>query len=254
MHTRIIPCLLLKNDGLVKTVKFKNPKYIGDPINAIKIFNEKEVDELIFLDILATKNKKINYQTIENIAGECFMPLSYGGGITNLSEIEKILKLGVEKVVINSSIHTDLNFISEACARFGSSTIVASIDYKKNIWGKNLVYSNNGNIKTNYNPFDLAKKLEKIGVGEIMINSIERDGMMNGVDIEFWKECVDGLSTPIIGGGGVGTIMDLKSAIDKTKIAAIAVGSLFVYYGPNHSVLINYPSQKEILALNTVSN
>lgn len=244
---------MLKNDGLVKSVKFRNPKYIGDPINAIKIFNEKEVDELIFLDILATKNKKINYPIIEHIAGECFMPLSYGGGITNLSEIEKILKLGVEKIVINSSIHTNLKFISEACERFGSSTIVASIDYKKNLWGKNLVYINNGTDKTNYAPFELAKRLEEIGVGEIMINSIERDGTMQGMDLEFWEECVNGLSTPIIGAGGVGSIKDLKVAIEKTNIAAIAVGSLFVYYGSNHSVLINYPSQIEILALNTHS-
>ncbi len=250
MHTRIIPCLLLKNDGLVKTIKFKDPKYIGDPINAIKIFNEKEVDELIFLDILATKNKSINYQIIERIAGECFMPLSYGGGITKLDEIEKILKLGVEKIVVNAAIHSNLAFVKEACNRFGSSTIVASIDYKKNLWGKNYVYINNGKDKTDFSPFELAKKMEDLGVGEIMLNSIDRDGTMGGVDLELWKECVQKLSTPIIGAGGIGNLSHIKQAIEQTHVAAIAAGSLFVYYGTNQSVLINYPTQKEILALN----
>ena len=167
-----------------------------------------------------------------------------------MDEIEKILKLGVEKIVLNTAIHTNTAFIAEACQRFGSSTIVASIDYKKNLWGKNYVYIHNGKDKTDYAPFELAKKMEEMGVGEIMLNSIDRDGTMGGVDLELWKECVQKLSTPIIGAGGIGNLAHMKQAIEQTQIAAIAAGSLFVYYGNNQSVLINYPTQKEILALN----
>ena len=192
---RIIPCLLLRDNGLVKTIKFKKSTYIGDPLNAVKIFNEKEVDELVFLDIDATNdNKEPPYELIQDIAKECFMPFCYGGGIKTVDQVRRIIASGAEKVAINSASFLNPEFIREAVKIFGSSTIVASIDYKNNIFGKQLVYIKGGKKSTKKNPVAYAKEMEDLGVGEIFLNSIERDGMMGGYDVETILKVADAVS------------------------------------------------------------
>jgi imidazole glycerol-phosphate synthase subunit HisF len=185
---RIIPCLLLRNKGLVKTVKFKESTYVGDPINTVKIFNEKEVDEIFFLDIDATKTKKEPpYELIQNIASECFMPFAYGGGIQSIQQIDKIIKSGAEKIIINSQAFLQKNFVREAVRQFGSSTIAVSIDVKKEFLKGNIVYIIGGTHSTGKNPVEYAREIEDQGAGEILINSIDRDGVMEGYDIELIK-------------------------------------------------------------------
>ena len=245
LRPRVIPVLLLKNTGLVKSVKFKNHRYVGDPINAIKIFNDKEVDELIFLDIDASKNNTPpNFELISQIASECFMPVCYGGGITKLDQIEKILKLGIEKISINSNCLIDENFIKKASKVFGSSTIVVSIDIKRNFFGNYNIYSHNS-TKINYKLFDFIKKAEKDGAGEIMINYVNNDGMMGGYNLELVKEISTNISLPVIASGGASSIKDFRDVV-KSNASAAAAGSFFVFHGPHKAVLISYPSEEEL--------
>lgn len=247
---RIIPCLLLRDNGLVKTVKFKKSTYIGDPINAVKIFNEKEVDELVFLDIDATKEKKEPpYDAIQDIATECFMPFCYGGGVKNIDQIRKLLASGAEKIAINSAAHFNPNIIQEATAIFGSSTIVVSIDYKKNIFGKQMVYVNGGRTNTKKDPVSYACEMEKLGAGELFVNSIERDGMMMGYDIETINEITKAVNIPVIVCGGAGELNDFKEVFNEGGASAAAAGSLFVFQGKKRGVLISYPSPEEIKCL-----
>lgn len=247
LSVRVITCLLYKGQGLVKTVQFSKPKYVGDPINAIKIFNEKEVDELVFLDIDATKEKrKPNLKLIEEVAGECFMPLSYGGGIKSISDIREILGVGVEKVIINSSAVENPDFIREAVDKFGSSTIVVSIDYKKNFLGNLAVYSFNATKRQKIGPIALATKMQEIGAGEIIFNAIDKDGMMTGYDVDFLKRAVEALSVPVIACGGAGSLDDIRKVVKEAGVAAVAAGSLFVFYGPHKAVLINYPNYQTL--------
>lgn len=247
---RVIPLLLYRNRGLYKSVKFDKHKYIGDPINAVKIFNDKEVDELIFIDIdSSNRDAEPNYELIKEIATECFMPVCYGGRISNVDQIRKILALGIEKVSINKKAVIDPAFIKEAVAEFGSSTIVVSIDVKKNFWSKYEVYVDNGKKNTKLDPFSLAKQMEDMGAGEILINSIDRDGTMNGYDIELIAKLSSSVSIPVIACGGASSLEDFKSAIYKGKASAVAAGSQFVYHGKHNAVLINYPSQSELKLL-----
>jgi cyclase len=211
---RIIPCLLLRNKGLVKTVKFKESTYVGDPINTIKIFNEKEVDEIFFLDIDATNSKREpSYELIQNIASECFMPFAYGGGIQSLQQIEKIIKSGAEKIIVNTMASLQKNFINEAVSQFGSSTIAVSIDVKKEFIKGNIVYINGGTRSTGKNPVDYAKEIENEGAGEILINSIDRDGTMEGYDIELIKSISQVVKIPVIACGGAGKMSDFRLAV-----------------------------------------
>jgi imidazole glycerol-phosphate synthase subunit HisF len=250
-RVRVIPVLLLKNSGLYKSVKFKDPKYVGDPINAIKIFNEKEVDELVLLDINATlENKEPQYELIKSIASECFMPLCYGGGISRIDQIEKLLSLGVEKVCINSNAIKNPAFISEASKIFGSSTIVVSIDVKKNIWGKYHIYSQSGKINTGLDPVKFAVEMEENGVGELMINSIDKDGTMLGYDTEIIKKVSTSVSVPVIAMGGAGEFSHLAKAITEGHASAVAAGSFFVFHGKHRAVLITYPSYEKMDTLN----
>lgn len=247
LSIRIIPVLLLKNKGLVKTVQFKSPNYIGDPINAVKIFNEKEVDELIFLDITATKEKrKPNLDYLREIATECFMPLGYGGGIRSLEDIRNILGTGIEKVIINSYAALEPLFIKEATNHFGSSTIVVSIDYKKDILGRLRVYTEGGENKTNFHPIDFANLMCEYGAGELIINSINNDGTMKGYDIPFIKEILKQTTVPVVACGGAGKIEHIGQLVKETKIQSAAAGSMFIYQGKHKAVLITYPSQKEL--------
>jgi len=247
MLKRIIPSLLLRDDGLVKTIKFKGSTYIGDPINAVKIFNEKEVDELVFLDIDATnKKKEPPYELISDIATECFMPFCYGGGIKTIEQIRKIVASGAEKVAINSEAYFNPKFITKAAAIFGSSSIVVSIDYKKNLFGKTSVYVNGGRKNTKKDPMAYAIEMEKLGAGELLLNAIERDGVMNGYDIEMILKISEAVSIPVIACGGAGKLMDFKDAFQKAKASAVAAGSLFVFQGKKRGVLISYPEVHEI--------
>jgi cyclase len=244
---RIIPCLLLRNNGLVKTVRFKESTYIGDPINTVKIFNEKEVDEIFFLDIDATKTKKEPpYDLIRNIATECFMPFAYGGGIQSIQQIEKIIKSGAEKIIINSQAFLKRNFMREAVQQFGSSTIAVSMDVKKEFLRGNTVYIKGGTLSTGMNPVDYAREIEDEGAGEILINSIDRDGVMEGYDIELIKSISQSVRVPIIACGGAGSLVDFRLAVKEGGASAAAAGSFFVFHGKRRAVLITYPSYTEI--------
>jgi imidazole glycerol-phosphate synthase subunit HisF len=247
---RIIPCLLLRNSGLVKTVKFKESVYIGDPINAVKIFNEKEVDELIFLDIDATRNhKEPSFELIRNIASECFMPFAYGGGIQSLDQIEKIIKSGAEKIVINTQAFLQKNFIREAAEQFGSSTIVVSMDVKKGLFDSYSLYIKGGTKNTGKNPVEYAREMEDAGAGEIFVNSIDRDGVMEGYDLGLIKNVSGAVKIPVIACGGAGKLDDFRAAIQQGGASAVAAGSFFVFHGRRRAVLITYPSYSEISSL-----
>lgn len=245
-HNRLIPCLLLDNGKLVKTQQFHKPVYIGDPINAVKIFNDKEVDELIFLDINATKTgRQPDFEYLRKIAEQCFMPLCYGGGITSLHDIGRLFRIGFEKVSINSSAFLNIDLMKEAVKIYGSQSIVGAIDVGKNMFGKNVVKIINGTKNTKQSPVEYAKMLEDAGAGEIFLNSITYDGMMQGYDYEMIKEISDVVQIPIIACGGAGSLTDCKKAIDSGASAA-AAGSIFVFWGVNKAVLINYPDHREV--------
>lgn len=243
---RVIPVLLLDKNGIYKTVQFKNAKYIGDPLNAVKIFNDKEVDELIFLDISATENKREpNYDYLAKIASECFMPLCYGGGIQSSEQIKKIINSGIEKVAINAYALQNPNFIKEASDTFGSSTIVVSIDVKKTWLGKYEIYNKN-KVKTNFSdPILFAQEMEKLGAGEILINSVNNDGMMSGYDYSLIEKISHAVNIPVVACGGAGVLSHFKLAI-QSGASACAAGSKFVFHGVHKAVLINYPSQEEL--------
>ena len=244
---RVIPCLLLKNAGLVKTVRFKDPTYVGDPINAVKIFNDKEVDELVFLDITATLEKKRPQMSLlARIVGESFMPFSYGGGIRSLDDIQDILRLGVEKVCINSFAVENPPFIRSAANAFGSSTIVISLDVKKSLFGKYEVAIYGGRKGTGLDPVHHAKIMEGMGAGELMVNSIDRDGTMKGYDIDLIKRVSEAVSIPVIACGGAGRLSDFGEAIKEGGASAVAAGSFFVFHGKHRAVLISYPSIQDI--------
>lgn len=240
---RLIPCLLLRDNGLVKTVKFKDTTYLGDPINTIRIFNEKEVDELIFLDIDATKlDKEPPYDLINKIAGECFMPFAYGGGINSIQQIEKIIRSGAEKVVINTAAFKQKDFIKQVSGQFGSSTIVVSIDSKKEFFGGYKAYIKGGTRSTGLTPAELAMKAEDQGAGEIFLNSVDRDGTMTGFDIDLVRTITEKVSIPVIACGGAGKIDDFSRVVIEGGASAAAAGSFFVFHGKRRAVLITYPS------------
>ncbi|MBP2201433.1 cyclase [Methanococcus voltae] len=241
LRPRIIPTLLMENNRLVKTVKFKNPNYIGDPINAVKIFNDKEVDELVFLDIgCSKKNTQINYNLLDKIASQSFMPLCYGGGIKTFEDASKVFELGFEKVSLNSVLFENSNLLTDLSQSYGSQSIVASVDVKKNLFGKLKVYNSSKNNSINYNISDYAKKLENLGAGELVINSVDLDGTYKGYNLDLINELSSILSIPLIALGGAGSTDDFKKAL-QAGASACSAGSLFVYYGVNKAVLINYP-------------
>lgn len=241
LNNRVIPSLLLSNNGLVKTIKFKKEIYIGDPINTIRIFNEKEVDELSLIDIHASKNKSgPNFQTIQRVTDECFIPLSYGGGIRNIEDIEKIFKIGVEKVILNSSAILNPNLINEASKMFGSQSIVVSVDIKKDFFGKLNIIKPYNNKKISISVNDYILDMQDRGAGEILVNDINRDGVMQGMNLDFIKNISKELQIPLIAAGGVGDLQHIKEGID-AGASAVAVGSFFVFNGPLKAVLISYP-------------
>lgn len=245
---RLIPSLLLREKGLVKTTQFSNPRYLGDPINAVSIFNGKGVDELCILDIMASSEKRgpdIDY--LKDIASEAFMPISYGGGITDLEQIKKIFFIGYEKIIINTAFIQQPQLIREASNFAGSQSIVVSIDVKRDWLGRRFCYSNDGKIKINIDPVALAKKAEEFGAGEILLNSIDRDGMMQGYDIDLVRDVVKAVSIPVIACGGAKDIHDFRKVLQDGGAHAAAAGSLFVYYGAQKAVLITAPEERELI-------
>ncbi len=245
LRSRIIPCLLMQNGGLVKTVNFQNPKYIGDPINAVKIFNEKQADELIILDIDATRLKKHpNYKLITFIAQESRMPLCYGGGIKNMEQIEKIICLGVEKVALSSVAISNPDLVYNAARQFGSQSIVIVMDVKKTgIFKTPEIVIENSNILTGYKPDAFAKLMEANGAGEIVINSVDNDGNMEGYDLSIINKIKNTVNIPVTALGGAGSLNDIKILINKFGTIGAAAGSLFVFKGKYKAVLINYPDK-----------
>lgn len=244
---RVIPVLLLKNLGLVKSVKFKDYQYIGDPLNAVKLFNDLRADELVFLDILATKeNRSIDISFVEKLGDECNMPFAVGGGIKTVKEIKSILNAGAEKVIINSAAANDPSFIKNAAAEFGSSTIVVCIDVKKNFFGKELTYIAGGTQSTGKGAVEFAKKMEENGAGEIIINSIEKDGLMTGYDLALVKKVSEAVSIPVVACGGAGTLSHMNECVSQSFASAVGAGSMFIYHGPRKGILINYPSKDEL--------
>jgi len=251
LNPRIIPCLLVHNKGLVKTVKFKEPKYVGDPINAVKIFNEKEVDELIVVDIDATREgMEPNYGLIENLANECRMPLCYGGGIKNVEQAQRIFSLGVEKIAVSSIAVKNPDIITEMASRVGNQSVVVVLDVKKKLLSSNYeLFTHNGSKGTGIDPVMFAVQMEKAGAGELLINSIDRDGMMNGYDQTIVDKIRDATYLPMTVLGGAGSLEDIGNMVSKHGIIGAAAGSYFVFKGKFRAVLINYPtpSEKEIL-------
>ena len=246
LRPRIIPCLLIQNNGLVKTVNFKNPKYVGDPINAVRIFNEKEVDELVFFDIDATvNNAEPNYSLIERIANQSRMPLCYGGGIKSVVQAKRIFSLGVEKIALSSSVIENPELIREISDNVGSQSVIVVLDVKKKLFGGYDVYTHNGKIHRAINPFKFIMNAQKLGAGEIIINSINKDGLMKGYDLELIKKVRKSTSLPVTVLGGAGSLNHIKEVIEKNGIIGASAGSLFVFKGPYKAVLISYPSYEE---------
>lgn len=250
LNIRVIPTLLLKDAGLVKGSLFKNHKYVGDPINAVNIFNEKEVDELIFLDISATPNKREpNFDLIKDIASEAFMPFSYGGGITTVDQIEKLFSIGVEKVIINSSAFFTPSLITDASNVAGNQSIVVSIDVRKSFFGKYEVFVNNGSFGTKQDPVNYAKKMQDLGAGELMVCSINQEGTRKGYDLELVRTVSNATDIPVIAAGGAGLLNDFFDAINKANASAVGVGDMFIFHGKHKAVLITYPKYSELQLL-----
>lgn len=244
---RVIPVLLLKGQGLVKSINFKNYNYIGDPINAVKIFNDLKTDELVFLDILASKeNRLISLDFVKDVGEEANMPFAVGGGVKSIEDIRKIIGAGAEKVIINKAAAENPNLIKEASDTFGASTIVVCIDVKKSLFGKKHTWVLNGSKKTKHTPVEFAKLMEKNGAGEIIIQSIERDGKMEGYDLELIKQISEAVTIPVVALGGAGKLSHLEDAYHKSYANGLAAGSLFVYHGAQKGILINYPEKNKL--------
>jgi cyclase len=247
--TRFMPCLLLLSGSLVKTVQFKDPGYIGDPINAIRIYNELEVDELVFLDIMATvEGRRPPFEVLEEIASECFMPVAYGGGLRTIEDLGTVFRLGVEKVVINTEAIHQPEFVNAAARRFGSQSVVVSIDARRTKHGLE-VFTHGGRQATGKAPAQVARQMAEAGAGEIFLNSIDRDGTMQGYDLDLVRSVVDVVQVPVIACGGAGTVEHLGEAIKQGGAAAVAAGSMVVYFGRNRAVLINVPEKDELDAV-----
>jgi cyclase len=252
LRPRVIPCLLIHEGGLVKTVAFRNPKYVGDPINAVKIFNEKESDELVVLDIDATvRGKEPDYQTIAHLAAECRMPLAYGGGVRSAEQAKRIISLGVEKVCVSAAAIERPTLVSEIAEAVGSQSVAVVVDAKKKLLGGWEVCTHNGRRSTGRSPLDVAREAEAHGAGEIIVNSIDRDGEMKGYDLALAAKVRDAVHVPLTILGGAGSLADIGQVITLCGTVGAAAGSLFVFKGAYRAVLINYPqqAQKEELVL-----
>lgn len=244
---RVIPVLLLRQNALVKSRRFQQHEYIGDPINAVRIFNQLKADELIFLDIAASKEGRlISQDFVREVGEEADMPFAVGGGVRSLKDIQSIIAAGAEKVVINTHAAERPQFVAEASAEFGSSTVVVCLDFKKTLFGPTRTWTLGGSKLTRYSPEDFAKLMEEKGAGEIVVQSIERDGVMQGYDLEVIRRVSDSVSIPVIALGGAGTVEHLRQAYVDGRATGLAAGSLFVFQGPKRGVLINYPERSTL--------
>jgi cyclase len=247
---RIIPVLLLQNKGLVKSVKFKNHRYIGEPINAVRIFNDMKADELAFIDILATKEgRTISTEFVKNVGEEANMPFSAGGGIRTLEDVRKIIEAGAEKVILNTVAGENPGFVREAADAFGSSTIAVCIDIKKDLFGREKVWIKAGSKSVSSDAVQYAKRIEECGAGEIIIQSIDRDGTMEGYDIMLIKRIAESVTIPVVALGGAGSIGHMSALSEIVSVNGFAAGSMFIYHGTRRAVLVNYPSQEIIQSL-----
>ena len=249
LFNRVIPCLLLQNGGLVKTSRFRRPRYVGDPINAIRIFNEKYVDELVFLDITAARTgAEPDYDLIARIASECFMPLCYGGGVRTLQQARRIVAAGVEKIAVNSSAIDRPGLLNELTQELGASSVVASIDVKRDLFGRQRVYHPGLRRMTRLDPMLHAQACVAAGAGEVFVNNVDRDGQYCGFDTALIARISGAVNVPVIACGGASSVDDMRAAIDSGASAA-AAGSIFVFYGPHRAVLINYPDHASLRRL-----
>lgn len=248
VRPRVIPSLLIQDGGLVKTKQFKKPEYLGDPINAVKIFNEKGVDELCIMDISEDRySRGPDFSLLEEVASEAFMPLAYGGGIRNLDDAKRIFRIGFEKMILNRVLAEDEMLAGEIIRLFGSQSVIASIDIKKSLLGGYAVYTNSGKTIVSKNVSEWAKKVEKMGVGEILLSNIDREGMQNGFDVGIIRKIADNAEIPVIACGGAKSIKDLLVALKDGHSDAVSAGSMFVYYGDKKGILINFPSEDELV-------
>lgn len=246
LRPRIIPSLLIQENGLVKTVNFKNPKYVGDPINAVRIFNDKGVDELAFFDIDATVlNKEPNYHLIEKIASQSMMPLCYGGGVKTVEQAKRIFSLGIEKIALSSAIIESPKLITEISEQVGAQSVIVVLDIRKKLFGGYEIYSHNGKKSTGINPIKFVEEVQALGGGEVIINSIDNDGVMMGYDLDLIAKVREKITIPMTVLGGAGSLDDIEKVIDNHGVIGVAAGSLFVFKGPYKAVLINYPTQME---------
>jgi len=249
LRPRLIPLLLLKDRGLVKTIKFAEPRYIGDPINTVKLFNGKGVDELCLLDITASREGRgPNFSVLEGIAPEAFMPMSYGGGITNVEQMAKVFSMGYEKVVINTAAACDPRIIEQGAKRFGSQSVVVSLDVREELFGRRVCVIKGGKEKLKESPLTLARRAQDCGAGELVLGSVSRDGTMSGYDLEFIGQVAHSLTIPVIAAHGAAGAVDMKHALNAGASAA-AAGSMYIYYGKHKAVLINAPSEKDLIEM-----
>jgi imidazole glycerol-phosphate synthase subunit HisF len=245
---RIIPVLLLENGRLVKTVRFKRPTYVGDPINTVKIFNDKEADELCILDISADRaDRAPDFELLKSIASEAFMPVSYGGGLNSIDHVKQLFRMGVEKAIFNTAAFYDPELITESCRKFGSSSVVVSVDVKKDMFGRERVFVSNGKKNTGIDPITFSKMMEEYGVGELILHSIEKDGTYSGYDIKLVGSVTKSVSIPVIALGGASQISDFVSAVHEGNASAVAAGSFFIYQRPHQAVLITYPDEQLLM-------
>jgi imidazole glycerol-phosphate synthase subunit HisF len=247
LRARFIPTLLVRGRGLYKTVKFKNEVYVGDPINAVRIFNEKAVDEIILLDITATRQKtEPNFELIADIASEAFIPVCYGGGVNRLEHFERLFKLGIEKVAVNSAATGAMALVSEASRVFGSQSVVMGIDVRRTLFGRYERHVISGTTNTKETAREVALRAEQAGAGELLLNSIDRDGTMQGYDLQLIRDVATAVRIPVIACGGASSVDDMARAINEGRAASAAAGSLFVFQGKHRAVLITYPSEDEV--------
>jgi len=250
LRTRVIPCLLLREAGLVKTTRFERPSYVGDPINVVRIFNEKEVDELILLDIVASKERTPpDFDLLEQIASEAFMPVCYGGGVRSVEDARRLLKLGIEKIAVNTAALEDPMLVKRLSDTFGAQCVVASIDVKRPLLGTHRVFSHAGRRVPERDPVAWAKRLVKLGAGEVLLNSVDRDGTMAGYDLELLRAFDGQLAVPVVACGGAGSVQDMAAALRTCRLSGLGAGARFVYYGPHKAVLVTYLDAAELRTL-----
>ena len=245
-RVRVIPVLLLSENGMIKTQRFSKARYLGDPINAVKIFNDKQVDELILLDIQATRKGRVDFEWVEDIVSEAFMPIAYGGGITSVNQCVELFTRGVEKIIVNTAACERPHIISEVADRFGSQAVVVSIDARRNWWKQNRAYIRGGSRETRRTPVDLARRAEELGAGEIFLTAIDREGTFGGYDISTLRSVSDAVRLPVIANGGAGSLEHFRQAVAEGGASAVAAGSMFVFAAKGEGMLISYPPESEL--------